>query len=334
MVAGLAAGWFGPSGRGDTVWVVQPDGSTQTRRGEIIDYRGDFLTLRRTAATTERIRSERIERIEANYGTRHRQAEAAFSEHRYGEARRLFLHAMEGESREWVQRLELARVIQCDWNGGRDLQAARQFLILVRNDPTVLHLEVAPLHWTARPLTASMRQWAEEHLGDETFAVSRLIAASWLLAGDRRQDAMEQLRELTSNGDSRIAFLARAQQWRTRWPALPDPPLREASESLSSVSEPLRRGGCFLIAEAHARAGDDRQATLWWLRVGLLYPHDARLAAAALWRAGDQLQRGGDSVAARRLFFELVQRYPASTEAGRARKRIESGEVNPKTRKE
>ncbi len=316
--------------RADTVWVRRVDGGLEERHGQIVEYRGDLLVLKRSAVRTERIAADRIDRIDARYGTRHVQAEAAFARHDYDRARQLFQEAMATESREWVQRAELARIIQCDWNLGRDTQAAQQFLVLLRSDPTLLHWEAAPLHWQAQPLTASQRRWAQEHLQDQTFAAVRLVAASWLLAGSERPRALEQLKDLAESGDAKIRFLARAQQWRVRWPSNKTPPVKEAAKTLTTVDTRLRKGPCFLIAEAHARATEKEDAVLWWLRVGLLYPHDARLAATALWRAGNQLEQSGRHPEARRLYYEILQRYPTRPEAARARKQLESRAANQK----
>ncbi len=307
----------------DTVWVVQENAPDRARRGEIVDYRADYLVLRRGPNVEERIASARIVRIETNYGGMHQRAEGAFAAGRYDEAGRLFEQAMGGEQREWVQRAELARMIQCDHNLGRDLQAARRFIILARHDPTLLHLDVAPLHWRSRTLNAAMKQWAGEHLRDETFAVSRLIAASWLLAGDRRKDAIDELTRLTRGSNRRIAQLAAMQQWRARWPGMSTPPLEEAAQKIAEVPESLRRGGCYVVAQAYDRADRGRDAVLWWLRVALLYGDDAPLASDSLWRAGDRLQRDGETIAARRLFFELIEKYPNYPEAARAARRIE-----------
>ena len=304
----------------DSVWVRQEDGSPKRRVGTIVDYQGDFLYLKHSGPRPERIPADRVVRVETSYGVAHQQAEVAFEARRFDEAQTRFREAMKAESREWVQRAELAKSIWCDRNLGHDAAAADQFMILARHDEKLLHLNAAPIHWKTRPMNSAMQIWAKENLKEESKPVARLIACSWLLGSPGRAEAQRTLQQLTMTPEPRIAILARMQQWRALWPANSNPPLADAANRLETLPEALRQGGCFVIGSAYERQKDPTHASIWFLRSAFLYPHHVELATESLWRAAVVMEKDGNANESRRLYQEIVNRYPQHEYARRTQR--------------
>ena len=93
------------------------------------------------------------------------------------------------------------------------------------------------------------------------------------------------------------------------------------SVSAGSKGSPLTDNAIYWQARCLAARGDDRKAVSRLNEVVSRYPKSDK-APAALWEQGQLQLRSGNTSAARGTFARLVRDYPASAEAGRARRKL------------
>jgi tetratricopeptide (TPR) repeat protein len=307
----------------EDVVTVRNVGSQQVHRlrGEVVDYTGKELTLRRQERE-ERIPAERVVDVETTWSEPQRQAQARTDQGALAEAVPLWRDALQQESRAWVRRLILARLARCYFELGQFDLAGDMFQALVQSDPQTPYLDAMPIVWgeigCPPSLESRARRWTESALSPV-----QLMGAAWLVASSGASDAQMVLSRLTRDPDPRVAWLATVQLWRTELRS------RSASESISQwessierMPVSLRAGPYFVLGQAYQWNNDSRAAVLAYLRVPILYPEQRRLASHALWSAATILEKS-DSESARMLLREIVERYPETTNAQQARLKLE-----------
>lgn len=93
------------------------------------------------------------------------------------------------------------------------------------------------------------------------------------------------------------------------------------SVSSGAKGSPLSDNAIYWQARCLAARGDQRKAVSRLNEVVARYPKSDK-APAALWEQGQLQLRAGNSSAARGSFARLIRDYPASAEAGRARRKL------------
>ena len=305
----------------DTVTVRSANGRRESKlSGEIVDGVGAELTLRRASGRDERIATDRIVDVESNWSESQQRAEQLREEGKCTEALIYYRQALDAEQRTWVRRRIVARLIECYADTGEYERAGDMFAVLISSDPQTPDFAVIPLNWgTARP-NASLESRAMQWL-DAGPPPLRLLGASWLL-GSRRGDAVAALHKLSSDSDSRVAFLAKAQLWRSNAATAQKSDVAQWEDVVERMPESLRAGPHYVVAEVLARHNEHQAAALHWLRIPVLYAHQRQLAAEALWRAANQLERLGKTAEARTLYREIVSQHPHAACASQARERL------------
>ena len=127
------------------------------------------------------------------------------------------------------------------------------------------------------------------------------------------------------DGDARLVRLAEAQRWRIDLMTAAQNDVLRRAERIESLAPELRAGPHFVIGKALARLDAAPLAAVHLLRVPYLHGNDDRLSAEALWLAGDVLQRAQEDGESKKIFDELVNRFPGSAPAQRAQERLNTG---------
>ena len=302
----LGMGWS--PGYGQDVVIVQGrDGLPgATRKGEVLEYTGAWLTLKLPAGRELRIKSKNVVRLVTNRSETQQLAEGLFRQGKYAPALQRYRQAAREEKRSWIRREILARQVECFQNQGEMVAAAQRFLLILESDPTARCFDVIPLIWgSPGNLNAleenSGRQWLRE-----ATAVSRLIGSSWMLAMAERASAIDNLESLAASEDLRIAFLAEAQLWRIKLVTASREEVSGWERRIHMMPDSLRAGPYFLLGQGLARHNDPLGAALAFLRIPILHPNRQALVPDALWRAGQCLEAGGQQQDAALVYREVL----------------------------
>jgi hypothetical protein len=307
----------------ETVILSSSDGRGRVKVvGEVLDYKGPEILLRRQSGKEERFDSSRLLEIQADWAEPQAGGEKLFAERRYEDALGPFRAALQREPRMWVRRHLLARCTVCYRETNQWDLAGGTFAALVESDPQTPYLDVMPLNWgeiSAAP--ASMEGHAAQWLASRADPL-RLLGASWLLGTAQRSRALETLQTLTTDAEPRVALLAAAQMWRVETLTARGAELDRWEQMLERLPESLRSGPYFVLAEAQARQQQAEAAALNFLRVPIHYPHQKQLAAEALWRAASQLEILGKQSEAETLYREILAEHGQSPSADRAQRQL------------
>lgn len=292
-----------------------------TLSGRIDDFNGRELVLLAGAGSgIKRFAANEVVEIETAYTEPHRRAVELLQKGALVEASDALDGALDAEERTWVRREILALQVGVALQRQAYRPAIQRFLLIIRSDPLSPHYQMIPLVWTARtpspPADADLQVWLTS-----SEMVERLIAASWLLEGPRREDAVVVLNALATETHPYLQRLAQAQLWRLR---LTDPQLVLAEvqrwEQLTESWAPaIRSGPIFLVGRGFAQHQEWLNAASAWLWIPLRFPQRADLSAEAQWLASQSLLKAGDVGGSQRLAWEVTVRYAASPVAQTAR---------------
>lgn len=305
-------------------------GPKTTLRGEILDYRGDSLRLRLTNGKEETFDSARVIELQTNWPAGLARGETAWRRGEWEGAIAAYREAATSDSRAWVRRRVLARMIEALRDARRIADAGDAFLALHRADSSTPYFHVIPLDWTVTgPDAESVETRAREWLKNDAVAPAVLLGASWLLSRDARPEAQAALRRLLSEKDPRIVHLAGAQLWRTRVAAAVDDDVARWRAQLERMPDELRPGPTFILGLVDSRRDDAPTAALEFLRIPILWSDHRELAARSLWEASRQLDRAERDAEAAQLAREIVVQYPHSAAAPAAQARLDQLGANP-----
>ena len=328
LVGSLAA----PAGAEDVVHVASPSSAKGYAewRGRVVDYSGQGLRMELAGGLQRDFAADQIVRVQTQYTARHVEADARFAGGEFASASALYGEARGEETRPWVRRLITARLVWCHRSLGDLELAGGEFLLLVRDDPNTPYFACIPLTWIPSEATLNLQRAAREWLRRDEMPAAVLLGASHLLltAGGSHQAALEKLKGLATNPDTKIAFLALAQAWRTTAITADENRLRQWRDTIERMPEPLRAGPYYVLGRARAQQQQWAGAAEAWMRIPILYPEHRRLAARSLWDAGRSLEKLDQSEPAGRLYRELVSRYPKTASSAEARKRLGGGGMN------
>lgn len=274
----------------DKVTVTDASGEKSlVRKGTIVDFKGATLTLELASGRETKIPTGRVRRIEADWSEPHIAADARYEQHDYRTALNLYRKAFNKEQRAWVKRRLLERVIRCYRNVGKEADACRMFERLVKEDPNTPYLACIPLSWPTKQCPADVKAIVASWLRDDQLALKRLVAASWLLVNNRSQ-SIAALRDLGRDSSKSINSLAVAQLWRAELLTMKESRLSWWREQLESTPPELRAGSYYLLGESFTKFGQQDEATLAFLRVPTMFPHEVSLGQQCLSSAANIFQ--------------------------------------------
>jgi tetratricopeptide (TPR) repeat protein len=310
---------------GDTVVYAtgQDRRDRSTAMGTIVDWTGQQLVLQRQSGAESSIPTSHLVQVDFARTALHQQADRLFAAGAYEEAVRSYVQAASAESREWVQRMLVAGLVQAYAQLGQIDRAGRAFLQLLRSDPATHHFPVIPLCWRSEAGQEQWRAQAETWLQTADDPAARLMGASWLLSGPRRGDAITVLQQLVGQRDRRIVFLAQAQLWRTRVVTAERAEVEGWEATVQRMPADLRGGPYYVLGEAWNARQEHQRAALAFLRVPILYADQLRLVPWALLSAGRALEKIDQVQQALTLYRELLRDYPEHPAAADARALVE-----------
>ena len=290
--------------RGDEVLVTDQRGNSLNRKGEIVDFKSGILTMK-IGARELTVASESIRRIEADWLPEHVQADEAYGQFQYERALERYRSAFRRDTRRWVRRKVLARVVRCQTNTGRIGEACQNFARLAADDPHTHYLEMIPLAWDERPTPSKLVQQMLPWLAESRSTSEQLMAASWLLNSQHQKAAAGRLRSIGRDPWEPRAKLAVSQLWRVELPTMKAARTSWWEQHVESMPVKLRAGCYFLLGRSYDQHGTAAQAALAYLRVPAQYPHEQSLSHAALFRCGEALQSTGRTDEAMRCYLQL-----------------------------
>jgi tetratricopeptide (TPR) repeat protein len=309
----------------DVVILYGEDGHSRKRSiGQIVDFTGEKLILRRPSGREETIAANRVVELTSEWCKEHGLGNARFEGGQYEEALSWYRQALAAEQRNWVRRLVLSRCVWCYRRLGRTEKAVEAFLLICREDPATPYFDGIPLAWTALQPSSSLVGRARTWLDGAQPAVARLVGASWLLSTRDRARATSVLRQLIGESEPRLAFLAEAQLWRTQVVTATPEDTERWCERIERMPTSIRAGPYYLLGRLAARHDRHEEAALAFLRIVILYPEQRELASRALLAAAGALEQMKQNDEAVRLYEELLGAYPESDGADEARRRWEA----------
>jgi tetratricopeptide (TPR) repeat protein len=288
-----------------------------TRKGRIVDYTGQQLTLRTPLGLDETIPAARVREIQTTWTESHLAGNAARAKGELDEAIAAYRQALVDERRPWARRQIAAELAGTYLEAGRIESAGDEFLAIVASDPATIHFDVVPIAWRPAPPDAVLERHAADWLAEREPA-ARVLGASWLLAGPQRTEAVAALEELAKGSDARVAGLAAIQLWRTKLVTASSTDVAAWREQLEKMPPEIQAAGWYVLGDLYARQDQPEQAALAYLKVPLVHRRQRAIAADALLAAGRQLEKMGRREQAAELFRELARDFghlPAAKEA-------------------
>lgn len=294
-----------------------------TLTGKVLDYTGALLTYENSLGAKQSVPGKQVLDIRSAWSAEQDAGNEAWRRRDYDAAAKKFQASYAAESRRWVRRLIMARLIAAEREQNRWEAAAEQFLVLLRDDPATPYFAAAPLAWTNIDVPPTLQTKAQRWLDDRTSATASLLGASYLLSTAARGDAVRRLRELTLDGDSRVALWAEAQLWRVDAVTADAGKIAGWERTIEKIPEPLRAGPYLTVGRAWSLRKEPERAALALMRVPILYgENEPRLAAEALWTAGQSLERLTRLQQAAGIYRELVRDFPQAVVAAPAQERL------------
>jgi len=324
----LLASWLccaGLANRGlaDLVQVAASNGRAPTRaiEGTVLDYTGRVLKLQTAAGRQRVFPAGRIRAVQTDWNPEHQAGNQAWRQADWQAAVAHYRAANRAESRAWVRRQILSRLMRCHQAMGDLTAAGKLFLLIVSSDPETPAYQYLPLCWSAA--AAADPKQAESWLAEVKVPAAMLLGASHLLATPARARALDALIGLRQrqarpqakvSASAPISTFATVQIWRARALEATQDDVRRWTRQVETFPEPLRAGPYFVLGACCQRLRQPQQATLFYLRLPILYGDHIPLAARALLAAARLQQQKQDQTAAITLLKEVVSRYKGTIE--------------------
>ncbi len=277
--------------------------------GEIIDFKGDGLSILRPGGREQSIPASKVIKIESKWLPQHVAADKLFATRKFAEAHAKYREAEKNESREWVRRKIKARQVWCSSALGKIEQACTEWVTIFASDRTTQYFDAIPLAWETHEPTQQFQLRAKSWLDDGSVPVLNLIAASWLLSTSERSRALAELEALSSSADTRVAHLADAQRWRTELVTVKSNDVASWKKQVQRMPRLVRGGPSFMLGQAMSRLKMHEEAALTFMKVPIFHKLDHRLVGSSLHYAAGQLEQLGRASEAIGLYREVVSDY-------------------------
>lgn len=303
-----------------------------TRRG-VIERWDDRGIAIRTTTKLETYAAEQIDMVEATLSESHRAGDEGFAAADYRRALSNYKLALNNETRAWAKGRIRQNLVVTLTGLGQWAEAGNEFLTLAseRNDAELMRY--APLVWMPEtPIPPETIEMARKRLPETKLPMAQLLLASWILESDHKELALPVLRQLQTNVEVRVAWMARAQVWRVRAASASIQEIGEYRELIGRMPLVSRAGPQFVLGLAFESAKQPADAALEYLWIPYVYAERSDLAAAALLRAARASQNAGFKDDSEKLYREVLQTFPRTHWAETAKTRLQlplKTEANP-----
>jgi tetratricopeptide (TPR) repeat protein len=271
------------------------------RTGTINDYSGAGLVITTSSGKQETIPAEKVIEIQTPATKDESSGDALKAAGKLDESIDAYRQAKRGESRRWVVRRIVAKLVNCYERNNQFDAAGDEFLALLAGDEETPYFSAIPLAWrTSAMPPAKAADWLAA-----SAPAAQLLGASWLLSGAERAKASSTLKTLSSDLDPRIAHLASAQLWRISLVTASTDEIARWEQQIERMPAELRAGPLLVLGDALTRTGRSDDALLAWLQVPLVDPQRETLSAEGYRSAAKALEKAGRAEDAARLQREL-----------------------------
>lgn len=286
---------------------------TIKRRGTIVQWQGMTLTLHSGGRNRE-IDNDDIVDFQTAWSKEYVDGVNALRQGKARESLALLQSALSGESRLWAKAIIRSKMVVANQLLEQNASAVEQFLAIVKEDPQSRFLHLAPVAWSGSSSLADSQ--AEQWINSKE-PIVQIIGASWLLAGQKKAEAVKVLDELSRDIDANIKNLAIAQLWRTRT-NVNARQIQVWEGIVEKMPRKLRGGPYFVLAQAQAQAGLAESAEINLMRIPILNSEQKALSAEALHRVASLLNNAGKTSESQSVLSELVKKFPQTIWAQQA----------------
>lgn len=283
----------------DTVVVrTSTNNETINRRGTIVEWKGDSLTLEMQPGVRE-IDNEDIESFQTIWPPSYLEAQQEILRGQLEPALGKLLLAIKDETRPWAKRHIRAQLVRVMGALNQWEAAIEQFLLIYAEDQETQFFYLCPLRWLGN---ATIPASTSAALLKGREPVEQLLGASWSLPGREQEAGIKVLQQLSSDLDTRIQKMASTQLWRVRamnLSSINDRQIEAWESKLRELPDQFRAGPWYLIAELQMKLKQSDSAIINWLRIPILYPDQYSLSASALHQSSlllDNLGRTDESL--------------------------------------
>lgn len=302
------------------------NGGEVPRKGEIVQWKGDSLTLN-IGGRERSLKNESIIRIETKWSAEYVQAEGLFDSRQFHPALEAYQSALQVEQRGWAQNIILSRMVQCASLLENHGAACQWFAQILQSDSQTRFLYLVPLPWLRSMVDRGVEENAKAWLGSNV-APARLMGASWLLGSAQRADAEKALTELSQDFNPSVAHLAKTQLWRSKVVSARDRDLILLEGQISRMPKSIQAPALLLLSDIQSRLGQKDEAVLTLMRIPILHSDDLKLSAAALQKSAAILIRSGKNQDAARLLREIQRDYSGTRFANEAMANLQNLQNN------
>lgn len=306
----------------DVVFTRSSRGTETPRKGTIVDWQGDTLTIE-IGGREKSIKGPDIVRIQTAWSEQYQNGLQLFEQRKFSQAIEPLVEASRIETRDWARSIILAKLSQCFSLQEDYINAANTFGQIVAVDPQSRFTHLIPLPWDRAFIDGAMIEEAKQWQRSENETI-RLMGVSWLLGSPVREEAIEELGELSRSAAPRVAHLASIQLWRGRSVSATAGDLARFETQIQRMPDEVRAGALFVTGEIKFRQKQLDDAALDFLQIPILHQQNLRLSAIGLQKAATALQNAGKSQQAEILLRELVRDYANSRFATEANSKLQS----------
>ena len=196
-----------------------------------------------------------------------------FRDQKYAEALRPLLDSLQARPPVWRQQFLSMAAAQAAWRSGRGKIALELVSQLDRRPLPPMVIGWLPIQWHRAATGAADDTAAIERLSDPSAAV-RLVAASWLIASDKRTEAIRTLRQLSAQSatandqagndqagnDHFVRPLAAALLWRVATPVQAKASSQQWLAQIESMPMCMQTGPTIALAEKLDSAGMESES--------------------------------------------------------------------------
>lgn len=306
----------------DVVFTKTDKGNEISRKGLIVDWVGDSLTLE-VGGRNRQLKNESILRIETAWSESYRQAESLFEERKFRGALEMYQAALNTESRDWAQNMILSRMVQCGNLLEEHALAGACFARIARRDPRSRFIHLIPLPWLRNRTEASAEVNAQGWLQSNN-ATIKLLGASWLLGGTSRADAQAALEELGLGADPYVAHLAKLQLWKSKVVTAKENEMGRLQAQIERMPKSIQAPALLILSDVQSRLDMQEESILTLMRIPILHSGNLKLSAVALQKSAVKLAQSGQTRQASRLYREILRDFAETAYAIDATAQLQS----------